>query len=284
MLAYSRVLAAIDSFPHDYRYRFMDESDFRALMLKDIRGGNRVYVQELLFRAHIAAITTLFRNQKWMTGIDLALQQPNYYTLGATLRGLVESAADSHHCLVNVPNTIGDHFKPWQRAVKGQFDNGIVDCQEFEDILIHYSHGAKQPKGSTAPSTHFAKTSQDYLRFLDGSTSTSVRDLYAELCEITHPAARTVAIYVVRPSVESEDYVISKDLDQHLIGDLLRRHAAGFSNVFQMSFNGALLSLYALNQFHDPRFFTRGMDKIDMRNIPAFRELKTKLKGGLTDG
>ena len=278
MQAYSKLLAAINSSPHDYRYRFMDEAEFCALIPKDIRAANAVYVQELLFRAHIAAITTLFRNEKWMLGIDSAFQHPNYYTFAAALRGLVESAADSHHCLIHVPGTLRDHCKPFYIALKGQFDAGVVCCHELEDILIHYSHGRKQPKASTAPASHFAKTSQEYLRSLDGSGCSVVRDLYAELCEITHPAERTVAIFVVRDSSASQDYVIAKDVDRELIADLLRRHASAFPNVFQMSFNAALLSLYALNRFDDPRFYTRGIEKIDMSNIPAFRELKSQMK------
>jgi hypothetical protein len=251
MATFSGVLSAINAYGHKYSYCFIDNSEFELLILKNLREANRVYVQELLFRSHIAAITTLFRNEKWMQGVRSALEQNNYFSFSASLRGLVESAADSNYCLIHVPGTLRDHFSGFYSALKGTFDAGLIICEQLEDILIHYSHGKKQPKNSSAPSSHYAKSSQEYLHTLDDPNCTDVRDLYSELCEVTHPAERTVSMFLTPKSDGSQDYVINRDLDESLIKDLLKRHDRAFVNVFQMSFNAALLSLYALNHFRD---------------------------------
>lgn len=275
--AYERVLGVINAHPHEYRYEFIDNAKYASLLRKDIRAGNTIYVQELLFRAHIAAITTLYRNEKWILGINSALQSPNYFAFCACLRGLVECAADSHSCLIYVPGTLADNYRNFFSALKGRITAGVVCCRYLEDILIHYSHGKKQAKGASVPPSHIARQSQEYLQSLEDAGSTTVRNLYTELCEVTHPAERTVAAFVWRETVDSENYVIRKGLDSEFIADLVNRYASAFPNVFQMSFNAALLTLYALNRFDDSRFYTQGVESIELNDIPAFGEFQRRL-------
>lgn len=278
MAAYADVLHTINAQGYKYSYRFIDDSEFIKLIPNNLREANKVYVQELLFRCHIAAITTLFRNEKWMQGMKSALEDNNFFAFCASLRGLVESAADSKYCLIHIPGTLRDHFTPFSSALQGTFDAGLVVCEQLEDKLIHYSHGKKQHKKSTKPKSHFAKTAQEYLKFLDHPDSTDVRDLYAELCEVTHPAEKTVSIFVTRESEISQDYIINKELDGYFIKDLLDRYNKSFVNVFQVSFNSALLSLYALNRFKDERFYTPGIDDVNMSKVSAFRKLEKSMK------
>jgi hypothetical protein len=279
MKTFTDILDAINAFEHEYSYRFIDNSEYEELIhQKKVREANKVYVEELLYRCHIAAITTLFRNDKWVQGIVSALQHNNYFVFSSSLRGLVEAAADSHYCLVHVPGTLRDHFLPFSSALQGKFDAGLIVCEKLEDVLIHYSHGKKQPKTSGAPASHFAKPSQEYLRSLDDPNCIHVRDLYSELCEVTHPAGRSVAVFIARESLRSQDYRIRLDLGTTLIRDLLERHDRAFVNVFQMSFNAALLSLHMLNRFKDKRFHTPGMAEVDLSSVPAFHELEEAMK------
>lgn len=277
--AFTDILDAINAFEHEYVYRFIDNSEYQDLIhQKHVREANKVYVEELLYRCHLAAITTLLRNEKWMQGIASSVQHNNYFVFSSSLRGLVEAAADSHYCLVHVPGTLRDHFLPFSSALQGKFDAGLIVCEKLEDVLIHYSHGKKQPKTPGAPVSHFAKPSQEYLRSLDDPNCTHVRDLYSELCEVTHPAGRSVAMFIVRESISSQDYRIRRDLGGTLIKDLLKRHDRAFVNVFQMSFNAALLSLHMLNRFEDRRFYTPGVAQVDLSGVPAFRELEDAMK------
>ena len=261
-----------------YVYEFLEIEEFTALFPKNLATANRVYTQELLFRAHIAALTTLFRNEKWMRGIDASLAQKNYFAFAASLRALVECAADSHYSLIHVPGTLRDHFVYFRSALQGSFTQGVLLCEDLENILIHYSHGRKQARSSTAPDSHFAKTSQEYLRSLDGDSCTHVRNLYAELCEVTHPAERTVSIFVARESETSKEYRIVRDMDMTFISDLVTQHDQAFTNVFQMSFNASLLTLYVLNYFGDSRFYTKGIEHVNMSKVPAFVEIQKTMK------
>src|SRR5262245_15787087 len=127
---YDEILGIVDLRSRDYRYQFLENSAFFALISKDLRAGNAAYVQELLFRAHIAGITTLLRNEKWIRGIELAVQHKNYFVFCACLRGLTESAADSYFSLQHVPGTLAKHFDVFKRALNGQFDVGAICCEE----------------------------------------------------------------------------------------------------------------------------------------------------------
>jgi len=129
MTAYTGILDAINAYGHKYTYRFIDNSEFVKLIPNNLREANKIYVQELLFRSHIAAITTLFRNEKWMQGLRSAVECKNFFVFCASLRGLVESAADSKYSLIHVPGTLRDHFSPFYSALHGTFDSGLIICE-----------------------------------------------------------------------------------------------------------------------------------------------------------
>lgn len=273
MEGFAQTVQIIHRYPYAQKYTFIDNARYVETLKKDVTAGNEIYCLELLFRAHIAAITTVLRNEKWIHGIDSALQESNFFAFSALLRGLVESAADSVSCLTYVPMTLAKNYRMLRAALRREVNHGIVCCEELEDILIHYSHARKQPKGAGIPQHYSAKTSQDYLRFLEGPPVGAVQNLYAELCEITHPTQRTVAIFITRDAADSEEYTLRNDLDSELVADLCARHDRAFSNVFEMSLNAALITLYVLNRFEDPRLFTRGIEDINLSKIDAFREV-----------
>lgn len=273
MEAFARTVQIIHLDPHGRKYKFVDLDRYLEILEGNVATGNAIYCLELLFRAHIAAITTILRNGKWIQGIDSALQRPNFLAFGASLRGLVESAADSVHCLKYVPMTLANHYRMFHTGLKGEVDYGIVDCEELENILIHYSHAKKQAKGAGVQQHYSAKTSQEYLKALEGFPLGAVRELYAELCEVTHPAERTVSIFFTRDAADSEEYTLRNDLDMELVVELCTRHDAAFTNVFQMPLNLALITLYVLNRFEDERLFTHGVEDIDLSKIEAFKEV-----------
>ena len=273
MRQYTATLQVVEQVPPQNRYRFMDNDAFVALIESGKIGeANAVYIQEILFRAHMAARTTLYRNEKWMDSLSITVERKNYYGFAASLRGLIECAADSYDCLRHVPGTFLRHFRAYRDALKGKFTQGIMDCGALEDILIHYTHAKKQPKHSSAPPSHKAKSSQQYLEQLEDQSGSVVRNLYAELCEVTHPAERTISIFFAEDPADPTGMIIAKRPDLELIAGTLRRHEAAFTNIFQISFNSALITLYALNRFDDARIRTEGVEHLDLTYIPAFRE------------
>ncbi len=271
--AFAETVRIIRRYPYPQEYRFIDNAKYIETLKKDVAAGNEIYCLELLFRAHFAAITTVFRNEKWIRGLDSALQEPNFFAFCASLRGLLESAADSVSCLTYVSMTLAKNYKMLRAALRREVKDGIVCSEELENILIHYSHAKRQPKGPEVPPHYSAKTSQEYLKFLEGPPVGAVQNLFAELCEVTHPTERTVAIFIARDAADSEKYTLCNDLDMDLIADLCTRHDAAFTNVFEMSLNGALITLYVLNRFGDPRLFTRGMEDLSLIKIDAFKEV-----------
>jgi hypothetical protein len=174
--------------------------------------------------------------------------------------------------------TLAENFSSFERALKGEFSMGVLICQPLEDVLIHYSHGRKIPKGQVVDDSHHAKTMQKYLETLEESGSRQVRDLYSELCEITHPAAATVHFFGAMHPSKPDEFLFGEPDDMEFIVGLLKRHDAVFVPLFQKSFNAALLSLFLLNQFSDSRIFTPSMKNVDLSRVPAFAEIQTKMK------
>jgi hypothetical protein len=108
---YSGIIKTIHKYQDRYEYFFMDNEEFCGLMMKkQFAITNAIYTQEILFRSHIAAITTIIRNEKWINGIILGLDNSNYYVFSSSLRGLTEAAADSVYTLQLVPLTIAQNY------------------------------------------------------------------------------------------------------------------------------------------------------------------------------
>src|SRR5215475_6823994 len=127
----SKIFEVIRRNLRTFEYCYMEDEQFLKLLHVDIAAANRVYVQELLFRTHFAALTTLFRNRRWMAGIDAALKHPNYFAFCACLRGFVESAADSHDALFSGLWTLVEHFGPIACALAGRFSHANIAAEDL---------------------------------------------------------------------------------------------------------------------------------------------------------
>jgi hypothetical protein len=261
-----------------FTYRYMPEDEFRALFLSNVGAGNRVYAQELLFRAHWAALASIFRNRRWMNGIDAALKGKNFFSFCACLRGLLESAADSHEAMYASMATVAENFAAFRSALAGNFSEAVFCCEPLENILIHFTHGRRVARSEVVPPAHRAKTVQDYLANFEEAGERTLRDLYAELCEVTHPAAITVHLFGEADASDSNAIRFVDPNDMRFIASLLKRHDGSFVILFQKSFNAALLTLFVLNQFDDKRFYTPGAADVSFKKVPAFSEIEQKIR------
>ena len=60
------------------KYIFMDALDYINLYLfKDPKLSMQIYWKELLQRLHLASVTTLMRNLKWIQGISFGIETNN---------------------------------------------------------------------------------------------------------------------------------------------------------------------------------------------------------------
>lgn len=260
-----------------FAYKFMDTAEFSALYPNKTGTANRVYVEEILFRAHWASLAAVLRNRRWMHGMDAALKYPNFFTFCACLRGMLESAADSYDSLRLVLATIAEHFASFRLALSGKVESGAICCTELEDTLIHFTHGRKVEKMEDVPASHRAKTMQQYIATLEASGSNRFRDLYRELCEITHPAAYTVHFFAAAEAVDEGEFKFVDPNDMPFILEIISRYDDTFGALFQKTFNSAFLTLHVLNRFDDDRIKTRGVDGIDFSKVPSFFEVKKKM-------
>lgn len=271
---YSGIIKTIHKYQDRYEYFIMDNDEFHAVMMKkQFARTNAIYTQEILFRSHIAAITTIIRNEKWIDGIVLGIDNSNYYVFSSSLRGLTEAAADSVYTLQLVPLTIAQNYYMMQEALHEKIDNVIVCSEELESALIHFTHAMKQSKKANVPYYHKAKTSKEYLSELNIDGSGDVNNLYDELCQVTHPAERTVAMFTHLIEGTEDKYTIRTNLDLLLIKELINKHSRAFSVIFEMSFNSALLTLRVLNMFNDKRIYTKGVDDINFENVSGFKKI-----------
>jgi hypothetical protein len=267
-----------------FSYEFMEDTKFMKLVHSENAAGrgpgllNRIYAQEILFRAHWAAVTSVWRNYRWMHGMDIAMKHPNYFAFCASLRGFVESAADSYDVLSRVPAVLANNFASLRHALAGKFDHGMMMTKDLEDMLIHYAYARKIPKGTAAPTSHAAKTAQDYLTAFEETGSREIRDLYAELCEITHPAAATVHFFVEQGESDPQKVTIGEPEEMEFIAGLVSRHDAVFAPLFQKSFNAALIALRILNRFDDKRLHTPGVENVDFSKVPVFSDIEKAIK------
>lgn len=118
---------------------------------------------------------------------------------------------------------------------------------------------------------------RDYLRGLEDEGSTALLDLYGELCELTHPAAATIHIFLESDPEKPGWIRLHASDDRAEIQNLLRRHDELMPKLFGCSFDLALMTLWILNQFSDPRIFTIGLDDAALEILPAIGELRAMI-------
>lgn len=151
---YTKVLDKLRPTLREYDYAFMSEDAYFALSVQSIGAGNRIYIQEILFRAHFGALTALLRQDRWMRGLRDSVVTENYLVFCACLRGFLECAADTFDGLWELPHTLAKSFALFERAMQGGVTEGMMRCGEIEDTLIHFSYGRKLLKGAQVEKSH----------------------------------------------------------------------------------------------------------------------------------
>ncbi|EGW39270.1 hypothetical protein [Desulfosporosinus sp. OT] len=117
-------------------------------------------------------------------------------------------------------------------------------ADEFEERLIHFKAARKLHKSSNAPYFLCAKTVKQYIDTIPEPYNKRLSDCYSALCEVTHPASRSVQNFFS----ESENIiVIKKDMDFHNINDFCRDYCDILYYLLQVVINHSLVSLKLIN-------------------------------------
>lgn len=258
-------------------YHFMPEEDFRHLLRTsaDPYEAQSVYCNELIQRAHIAAIASLLRAERWLSGIIDAFISENLYVFAAAFRGFLESSADSHYVLAPVPREISDKAEILHKCLRKIPREEVYIFKELEDRLIHFSHARKIKKPETAADSHYAKTMRYYLDYLEQYRDAGLHEFYSELCEITHPAADSVLCML--KTMDGAHVQLNKNFDKESINSLLKRYRLSTDWLFANCISPALFTLGLINLMNIPELRTSAMERIDLRSVGKWSEFSEKV-------
>ena len=253
------------------KYSFVDNEEFKKTLIADFAKGNKIYWYEMLMRSHLAASTAILRGRRWLDGIVSSVNENNLLTFAAALRGFIESSADAQTSLVSVPMTLARNYQMINKALLGQVNEPFI-CKELEDALIHYSHARKPKKGEAVPETQKAMKVTEYMEILLKADVPQVIKCYARLCDLTHPGATSVWMWLEGDS--DLEFRINLNQDRDIIKWFLAEYELMFPDIFMQAFNGSILTLALLNLFSIAEYHTPALKKWNFSNIPAWKNIQ----------
>ena len=261
------------------RYSFMDVGEYTELLSNDAGEGMRVYWSETLDRAHIAAVTAILRSRNWLSAVLSTSSEKNALAFSAAFRGLLESAADTTTALIGTPLTLAHYYPVIVDALSGKATT-IGTSPELEDELIHYSHGRyiKPSDRASTPQPHIALSTHKYLKVFDNLNAKEVAQCYRFLCDLTHPGAPSVWMWLNPLDTRGTEYVLSTEPDEAIMADFLERYETVLLDVLMFAFNAPVLVLNTLNYFPIEKLHTSGLLNHDLDGIAAWKSCRNELE------
>lgn len=264
-----RLLTGIERFSYNY----MPAAEYDRIGALHER--MRIYWFEILERAHCNSLLALLRLNRWLDGMRVAAESDNFLGFAASFRGLLESAADSRHALRDVPKALAAAFSFAYEAVHGRAQS-LVLAPYLESDLIHFSHGRKSEKNEEAPDAHAAKTMKEYLIALQGAPSGPLFDAYAELCNITHPAADSV-LYLLTKGRDGQ-VAFAECADRQGIQDLCTRGGTVVTYSVSESILYPAATLRLLNRFDLDELRTPAVEAVSLEHVPLWKDIENGLR------
>ena len=261
------------------RYSFMDADEYADLLRRDVSEGMRVYWSETLERAHLASVTAILRSRHWLSAVLSAQSDRNALVFAAAFRGLMESAADTTTALKITPLTLAHHYQLITDGLSG-LATAVVTSSELEDELIHYSHGRhiKRNERAGTPQSHSARSAHAYFKVFENLNADSVAPCYRYLCDLTHPGAPSVSMWLAPMDSKGSEFVLSTEQDETIIGRFLERYEVVALDVLMFAFNAPVLVLNTLNYFPIQKLHTHALLNHDLDGIPAWRQCRNELE------
>ena len=234
-------------------YGFMNNLDFINLLFNDINTGMQmqIYWRELLQSLHLASVTALMRNQKWMQGVYYGTDYNNYIVFAASLRGYLEAFVDSYYSTNFKFISIAENFSDISKALEGTLDRPFYS-KEFEESLIHY-YSASKTANTKSYNAEFLDplTARKYIDAFDLPNSELKHQLYSELCEIVHPASSSVKCFTKEDNSGLYTIRTVNGKDSKLIDEMLERYSKLLKLVFKVSNAIPVVNLKTLNCFKE---------------------------------
>lgn len=269
---YPTIIQELLKASYNKNYQFLTFDDFKLLNKID---SNYVYWIEILYRSHWAATSNLIRHDKWYElCYNSSIVKPNYIAFCSGLRGILECATDTYDALGSVPLTIAQIFSHIEDALLRRPTQKRVVSEELEDSLIHFAYARKLMKNEDAPKSHKAKTASDYIAQLD-SEALPLKSLYAELCQVVHPAHQSTAWLV---GVEEKNYKIQRPDDITFILSLCGRYKECIEYILMSSVNTSMFIFKVLNMLSCPDLHNYSADKYNTSHIPLHKKIEAAIR------
>ncbi len=218
--------------------------------LDAMKAFRHTYLLGILERCHLACMTSLARSDRWLQSACTGAASHNVLGFAASLRGLLESTADAHDVMSVLPDALHKLF-PYLYLVFEESDEVArvqIGLEDLENRLIHYAFAGRPPRGVQPLPQHKNKSNADYIRAFEAFGVAGAADLYAELCELTHPASPSVFCFVDEGTHAMQ---LNFSRDEALIADILTRYEATIENLTTLSLNPALIGLCFLHRLVD---------------------------------
>jgi hypothetical protein len=206
----------------------------------------------------------------------MAVGDANCLAFSASLRGLLESSADSYECLRKVPLFLAKNRGEIVAAIERTAGNEINLAPGLEDALIHFTHARRLDKGESAQKSHSALATREYLKLLEQANVPLIIDCYSELCQVTHPAAGSIFFALRRQG--DETLVVDTGTDAACIRDVANRYHEMMLPLFMFAFNAALLTFRVLSSMPLPDLHTP-LSEFQIDRITGWEKLKTYIQG-----
>lgn len=276
------VLTEVFADPIEFRFTSADEL-FDA-QLADVARGNRIFVRELLFRVHWAAAVLLQRNIGWLRGVAMAHAANQFLPFCASLRCLVEAAADTSYSMKTVVGTLARNVSVLRDAAAEQARARIVAAEELENALLHAVYAidpraaAKAAPGIVLPDSHKALHAGAYLDEHEKSVP-GVKELYRRLCLITHPSAFSTGAW---SQIGTDTIRLTAVDDARQIQHVVDTSPCLLS-IFTTPMNYPLLALRILNVFPVRELQVKALRgwTWDSKMYSEIREIENRLARGL---
>lgn len=209
----------------------------------------KVYLMGIMERAHLSSITFIARTQRWISACADSKKSENVLGFASSLRGFLESAADAHDLMQYLPSTLEQIFPYVYLVFKDSNDVSRIffGFEDLEAKLIHYAYARRKPKGAEFPPHHENKSNAAYIESIEKFGALGAKTLYAELCELTHPAAASVSCFIDETPTT---LTFNPDRDHEIIDSILLRYEKTIENIMQFSVNPALISLSFLRRMY----------------------------------
>ena len=274
---YLPVLENIYSFLNDntFKYGFVVSSQYDEILRTNLPSAIQIYWQEILLMSHMASVTSLLRSRALLRGTCQAVDDGNALAFASCFRGFLEAASDTYDALGNVPETLIDHRLGITKNLTKQPGQALHIVEGIEDQLIHFLRARELSTNESAPASHKKKKTADYFESLEKTRQGPVRELYRQLCELSHPSEKSVSFFL-RKELDGNQF-LNPAGDPDFPYTIVSQHRVAVETAFQCGINASLMLLKVLNEFPFESLHTPILGDIKFTNMPLGRRIGKKL-------